>query len=152
MYAIFFNSMGETLQIPIPKGKSVTGKLYRDLVLKKFEKHLKKHGKSVGLRGVKLLQDNAPAHTSEVVKTFLENKGVELLPHPPYSPDLAPCDFWLFPNLKKHLQGRRYRSRNAVGFCRAPVSDQCTSIGLCQCFQKLVNSNEIVHTCKGRVF
>jgi len=33
---------------------------------------------------------------------------VELLPHPPYSPDLAPCDFFLFPRIKKELKGRRF--------------------------------------------
>jgi len=33
-----------------------------------------------------------------------------LLPHPPYSPGLAPCDFFLFPNLKKSLAGQKFAS------------------------------------------
>jgi hypothetical protein len=33
-----------------------------------------------------------------------------IIPHPPYSPDLAPCDFALFPKLKKKLKGRRYET------------------------------------------
>ena len=32
--------------------------------------------------------------------------GINTVPHPPYSPDLAPCDFWLFPKLR----GRRYET------------------------------------------
>lgn len=40
--------------------------------------------------------------------------GYELLPHPAYSPDLAPCDYFLFPNLKKWLGGKRFRSNEEV--------------------------------------
>ena len=51
---------------------------------------------------------------------FLEGKSklvelcYELLPHPPYSPDLAPCDFFLFPNLKKSLTGQKFESNEEV--------------------------------------
>ena len=41
-------------------------------------------------------------------------QGSELLPHPPYSPDLAPSDFYLFPNMKKHLRGRVFSSDDDV--------------------------------------
>ena len=68
-----------------------------------------------GLQHVKLLHDNAPAHKASVVVDFFTSEKVNVLPHPPYSPDLAPCDFFLFPKLKKHLSGRRYRSRTALG-------------------------------------
>ncbi len=37
-----------------------------------------------------------------------------MLPHPPYSPDLAPCDFFLFPHLKSLLRGRRFRNVNEL--------------------------------------
>ena len=40
--------------------------------------------------------------------------GYELLPHSPYSPDLAPCDFFLFPNLKKSLAGQKFESNEEV--------------------------------------
>ena len=46
---------------------------------------------------------------------FLEVEKVFVLLHPPYLPDLAPCDYFLFPKLKYHLSGRRYNSRNALG-------------------------------------
>ena len=44
------------------------------------------------------LQDNAPAHTSPVTMTAATECGFEVLPHPPYSPDMAPSDFCLFQN------------------------------------------------------
>ena len=37
-----------------------------------------------------------------------------MLPHPPYSPDLAPSDFHLFPKLKEHLKGQRFRCDEEV--------------------------------------
>jgi histone-lysine N-methyltransferase SETMAR len=40
-----------------------------------------------------------------MVQEFLTKKEVKLLSHPPYSPDLAPADFFLFPKLKKELAG-----------------------------------------------
>ena len=45
------------------------------------------------IRGIKLLIDNASSQTAKLTKVFLEAEGLDLLPHPPYSPDLAPCDF-----------------------------------------------------------
>ena len=55
--------------------------------------------------GVLLLQDNAPAHTSQVVMTAATECGFEILDHPPYLPDMAPTDFYLFYNLEFHLCG-----------------------------------------------
>ena len=45
-------------------------------------------------------QDNAPVHNSILVADYLTKMGIKTVPCPPYSPDLAPCDFWLFPKLR----------------------------------------------------
>ena len=44
----------------------------------------------------------------------VEWNGYELIPHPAYSPDLAPSDYFLFPNLKKDIRGRHFRSNEEV--------------------------------------
>ena len=44
----------------------------------------------------------------------LSELGYELLPYPPYSPDLAPSDYWLFADLKKMLQGKIFVSNEEV--------------------------------------
>ena len=67
------------------------------------------------MRGLCLIHDNAPAHKCVLVQDFLKEEKVVQLPHPPYSLDLSPCDFFLFPLLKKTLSGRRYESRSALG-------------------------------------
>ena len=55
---------------------------------------------------------------------FLQEINLKVIEHPPYSPDLAPCDFWLFPKLKEMLAGRHYESRTIIG-CSVY---QCTSM------------------------
>jgi histone-lysine N-methyltransferase SETMAR len=55
-----------------------------------------------------LHHDNAPAHDALTVHEFLAKKSILILDHPPYSPDLALCNFWLFPKLKTALKGHRF--------------------------------------------
>ena len=45
-------------------------------------------------------QDNTPVHNSTLVTDYLTKMGIKIVPQPPFSPDLAPCDFCLFPKLK----------------------------------------------------
>ena len=51
-----------------------------------------------------LLHDNAPSHNATIVKQFLAQRKVTVLDHLPYSPDLAPADYFLFPKVKSHLK------------------------------------------------
>jgi hypothetical protein len=55
-----------------------------------------------------LHHDNAPAHDVLALREFLAKKSIMKLDHPSYSPDLAPCDFCLFPKLKTALKGHRF--------------------------------------------
>ncbi|GFT20121.1 HTH_48 domain-containing protein [Trichonephila clavipes] len=80
-----------------------------------------------------LLDDNAPAHQSQLVKQFLVKTHTNVLPLSPYSPDLATCDIWLFPSLKKHVQGRRFES----SYESKVASQEVAKNGYQLCFQKL---------------
>ena len=99
----------QSFQILVPKGSSVTGK-FTQLV-----DFYQKRRPRTGVRGIKLLHDNAPAHKSATVHEYLKESGLDVLDRPPYSPDLSPCDFWLFPRLKEMLAGHRYESRCDIG-------------------------------------
>jgi histone-lysine N-methyltransferase SETMAR len=59
-------------------------------------------------RALILHHDNAPEYSSLRVSQILAGKGISAMDHPPYSPDLAPAHFWLFPKLKSVLKGKRF--------------------------------------------
>lgn len=66
----------------------------------------------VSARWVPRMLDENKKH---IVTEFLLENGIETLRHPPYSPDLAPSDFWLFDTLKNTLQGRQFSSKSSLG-------------------------------------
>jgi transposase len=57
-----------------------------------------------------LHHDNAPAHASLLICSSLAKHQISIVPHPPYSPDLAPADFFPFPKLKTTLKGCRFQT------------------------------------------
>jgi len=63
---------------------------------------------------VLILHDNTRPHASGTVSEILKKYGWQVLPHPPYSPDMSPPEFDLFPKLKKLLRGKRFRSIEKV--------------------------------------
>jgi histone-lysine N-methyltransferase SETMAR len=85
-----------------------------------------------------LLQDNAPIHKSALSTAAIDDAGFHIVPHPPYSPDLAPSDFWLFRHLKKAIRGKLFNSPEEV---RADVMNffaECDSNFFKNAFSELV--------------
>ena len=82
-----------------------------------------------------LHHDNAPAHSSFLVNEFLAKKSIVTLPHPPYSPDIAPCDFFLFPKMKTHLKGTHYGSVENVQKAVTEVLNGLTLEDYQECFK-----------------
>ena len=82
LYAIFFDARGIVARIPVPEHKTVTGIYYAEQVLPVVVNHYMATLQRTGVRGLKLLHDNAPAHCSAVVQDFLKTQGFKSLPHP----------------------------------------------------------------------
>ena len=59
-------------------------------------------------------QENAPCHKSIATMAKLYKLHLKLLPHPPHSPDLAPSDYYLFADLKRIPEGKRFGSNEEV--------------------------------------
>ena len=73
-----------------------------------------------------LHNDNTPCYMAISVIKFLAKKGVPMVPQPPYSPDLSPCDFFfLFQKLKFYLKGRHF---GTVENIEKAVTDQLKAI------------------------
>ena len=115
MVAIFWDSDGVILTHCVPQGTTVTGASYEEVLRTKFLPALQQKRPEKTRNGRVLFhQDNAPAHRANVTQQFLRDNNIEVVPHAPYSPDLAPSDFWLFPTMKDPLRGRRFPSRAAI--------------------------------------
>jgi histone-lysine N-methyltransferase SETMAR len=104
MVLAFFDNKGVIYTNYVPRGATVNG----DYIIKAWKSFLK----ALRLKRPDLEPgewmfhwDNAPVHTAEKVQRFLAKKQIQVIPHPPYSPDLAPADYFLFPTLKRELAG-----------------------------------------------
>jgi hypothetical protein len=83
----------------VPTGTSVTAAFYMD-VLTRLPESVRRKRPQKWKNDWALHHNNAPSHTAMAVQQFLAQNNIPIVPHPPYSPDLAPSDFWLFPTLK----------------------------------------------------
>jgi histone-lysine N-methyltransferase SETMAR len=72
-------------------------------------------------RGAILLQNNATPHCHRDVQNLVQRWGWEVLAHPPYSPDLAPCDYWFISHVKEHLRGKRFESVEDINMLSLPL-------------------------------
>ena len=113
MCTIFYDGEGVIHIDYLPQKIHISGQYYADLLHRLRAAIIEKRRGKLSTIPL-LLHDNAPAHKSHVARAALLKCGFEEMVHPPYSPDLSPCDFHLFPNLKKHLRGTRFKNDNEL--------------------------------------
>ena len=111
MIACFFAKFGHVATIPLEDRKTVTADWYVNHCLPKVFQAWCKQCDRTGVRGLLLHRDNASAHTAAVTLDFLAAGNIQLVTHPPYSPDLASCDWFLFPSVKRQLKGKAVSER-----------------------------------------
>jgi len=83
-----------------------------------------------------LHHDNALSHTSVLTQQFLAKNKMAVIPHPPYSPDMAPCDFFLFPKMKLKLKGRLFDTTEEIQAKLQRLLDTLIEKDFQQAFQK----------------
>ena len=89
----------------VPRGQTVNKEFYKT-VLQRLRDAVRRHRPEMWRSGNWILHhDNAPSHRAVTTNKFMAKHNIPSLPHPPYSPDLAPCDFFLFLQLKKTMKG-----------------------------------------------
>ena len=113
MASVFWDREGVVMVDYLEKGSTINGKHYANQ-LRRLKEEIKAKRPGKLEKGVYMLQDNAPAHTSQVAMAAANECGFRILQHPPYSPDLAPSDYFLFPKLKENFRGRRFSSDSDV--------------------------------------
>jgi histone-lysine N-methyltransferase SETMAR len=107
MATIFWDRKGVLLVDYLPKGTTINAERYCDTLLR-LRRAIQNRRRGKLSRGIILFHDNARPHTAASTQVLLDSFGWEIFSHPPYSPDLAPSDFHLFPKLKEFLGGIRF--------------------------------------------
>lgn len=103
MFSIFFRTTGVVHIDCASKGATIDNQYYIENCLMPSIAVLERDRPKCGTKNLKILHDNARPHVHKNVNNFLTENGIGIVKHPPYSPDLAPCDFWLFSLIKSQL-------------------------------------------------
>lgn len=111
MLSIWWNISGVVHWELVEEGKTVTADLYRQQ-LERVDQALQR--RRVYKSKIKLLHDNARPHVAKITRQKLEELEWEVLPHPPYSPDIAPTDYHLFRSMQHALSGQRFKNRAEI--------------------------------------
>ena len=113
MASVFWDAKGILLIDYLPRGQTITGQYYANL-LDQLKQKIREKRPGLAKKKILFHQDNARPHTCVLAMAKIHELKYELLPHPPYSPDMAPSDFHLFPKLKIFLGGRRFSSNEEL--------------------------------------
>lgn len=105
----FFDGRRPLLVDFLEHGTTINAQRYED-ILQEPQYAIKSKCPGMLSDGIILLHDNARPHTANLTKATLQRFGWKTFQHPLYSPDLSPCDFHIFGNLKKDVCGRWFHS------------------------------------------
>ena len=111
MIACFFGYTGHVTTVALEDRKTVNTDWYTTICLPEIINELRRTNRN---RRIILYHDNASCHTARQIVDFLSSNNVELMTHCPYSLDLSPNDFFLFPNIKNKMCGERFESPKAA--------------------------------------
>ncbi|GFW32018.1 mariner Mos1 transposase [Trichonephila clavipes] len=93
-----------------PENTTINSEVYCHQLDKLNDALQQKMSELINRKGVVFHQDNARPHTSLVTRQKLLQLEWDTMPHPPYSPDLAPSDYSLFRSLQSFLDGKTFTS------------------------------------------
>ncbi len=105
MLLAYFDADGVIYTDYVPRGETVNAKYIIESLGRFLEKYRAKRPIQASQEWF-LHWDNAPVHTAAAVKQFIADRAIKTIAHPPYSPDLAPADFFLFPKVKSELASK----------------------------------------------
>ncbi|XP_047122427.1 histone-lysine N-methyltransferase SETMAR-like isoform X1 [Hydra vulgaris] len=95
----------------LPSGQTISAEIYSAQLNRVSVVLHQKQAALANRKGVVFHQDNARPHTAKITRETLARLQWEILPHPSYSPDLAPSDYYLFLALDNHMRNRQFQNR-----------------------------------------
>ncbi len=117
MVIVFWDSQGVVHREFVADGRGINAAAYLQTMCDLREKIRHRRGQLWRCQSFWIHHNGAPAHCSALVQQFLANTNTKILPHLPYSPDLAPSDYFLFNRLKKNMRGEVFQSVEELKCC-----------------------------------
>ncbi|UYV80513.1 hypothetical protein LAZ67_19000396 [Cordylochernes scorpioides] len=135
----FFDCRGVVHHEFLPQGRTVNKEYYLQVMRNLREAIRQKHPDLWKNKNWLLHHDNAPAHTSLLVRDHLAKNNTLMMPKAPYSPDLSTCDFFLFLKLKRPMKGRRYATLDEIKTASKEELKKIFKNDFLKCFEDLKN-------------
>lgn len=111
MLCIWWDQQGVVYYELLKQGETITGEVYRRQLIRLKQALGEKRPEWDNRHDKLILQhDNARPHVANLVKNYSDRQNWEILPHPPYSPDIAPSDYHLFRSMQSALAEQHFRS------------------------------------------
>ena len=145
MLIVFFDVHGIVHLEFLPQGQTINQNVYKDILRRLMRSVREKRRELWETKSWLLHHDNAPAHNALSIQQFLAENNITVLEQPPYSPDLAPCNFFLFPKLKGVIKGTRFQDSKAI---TTAVTKELRAIPM-ESFQKCIEAwRQRLEKCK----
>jgi hypothetical protein len=114
MILAIWDADGLALVEILPPNLRVSAKYLCEFAIPHLQASVKTHCPNQSLKGIPFYWDNAPRHRAKVTITKIRELGMNQMSDPPYSPDIAPCDFVLFGDLNHKFQECSYDSAHEL--------------------------------------
>jgi len=141
-YYCFFSSHAIVHKEFVPPGQTVNHAFYKDN-LERLRKLVQQVWRDIADDWL-LHHHNAPSHSALSIWEFLIKENIPLLPHPPYSPDLALCNFYLFPSLTSKLKGHHFGTVEKIQKIVNDELNTLTENDFQYCYDQWKNRNHCV--------
>ena len=135
-WPFFFDSHGVVHHEYVPQGQTVTKEYYEGVLCRLHNAVRRKRPYLWAAKTWQLHHDNAPGHSIHLIQGFLAKHNIPPIRQAPYSPDMAPCDFWLFPKLKMPLKGTQFESREDIMRNATALLNMIPQEAFQKCFQQ----------------
>jgi histone-lysine N-methyltransferase SETMAR len=114
MLTVFWSPLGFPVVEVLAKKKTFTSEYFCETICTKLVACAPEETRRNGGRKLTIHMDNASPHRSKQTTEFMQKSRLNSAPHPPYSPDLAPSDFYLFGKVKDMLKGQEFKSSEEI--------------------------------------
>lgn len=152
MMTLWWSTIGVIHHNFLNRGETINAEKYCTEIDIMHNKLTGKHPALVNRIGPILLHDNARPHVSRLTLQKLNELGYEVLPHPPYSPDLSPTDFHFFKHLDAFLQKKTFTNQEGIKNAVQQFIDSRTPAFYVTGINKLISQWQKCTDCNGDYF